>query len=179
MLTCAGWLIAWKRRITPANALGAQKHLREAVRLDPKFALGWALLSSVDAMAIAERLQPRWLSVKRRGKRPKQRSLFSPISARPLMAKGEYYYGYVKDYHAAVRYFEEARQFLPNSSRIPESLAYVARRRGQWDRSESFFNQAERLDPHNVSLLAPQALSCPPVVSPKRCGNSTRFSIYA
>ena len=34
---------------TPANALGAQKYLREAVRLDPKFALGWALLSYVDA----------------------------------------------------------------------------------------------------------------------------------
>src|SRR5882724_6698661 len=29
--------------LNPANALGAQKHLREAVRLDPKFALSWAL----------------------------------------------------------------------------------------------------------------------------------------
>src|SRR5207253_6471275 len=28
---------------TPANALGAQKYLREAVRLDPKFALSWAM----------------------------------------------------------------------------------------------------------------------------------------
>src|SRR5258707_10432794 len=27
---------------TTANAVGAQKYLREAVRLDPKFALGWA-----------------------------------------------------------------------------------------------------------------------------------------
>src|SRR5207247_3843681 len=35
---------------TPANTLGAQKYLREAVRLDPKFALGWALLSNVDAV---------------------------------------------------------------------------------------------------------------------------------
>src|SRR5438094_10454394 len=34
---------------TSANVLGAQKYLREAVRLDPKFALGWALLSYVDA----------------------------------------------------------------------------------------------------------------------------------
>src|SRR6058998_667593 len=33
----------------PANALAAQKYLREAVRLDPKFALAWALLSNVDA----------------------------------------------------------------------------------------------------------------------------------
>ena len=33
----------------PANALAAQKYLKEAVRLDPKFALAWTLLSSVDA----------------------------------------------------------------------------------------------------------------------------------
>ena len=35
---------------TPANTLDAQKYLREAVRLDPKFALAWALLSFVDAL---------------------------------------------------------------------------------------------------------------------------------
>jgi tetratricopeptide (TPR) repeat protein len=58
-----------------------------------------------------------------------------------------------------VRYFEQARQFLPNSSLIPENLAYVARRRGQWDRSESYFNEAERLDPRNVYLLSQHALS--------------------
>jgi tetratricopeptide (TPR) repeat protein len=58
-----------------------------------------------------------------------------------------------------VRYFEQARQFLPNNSKIPQSLAYVARRRGQWDRSESYFNEAERLDPRNVDLLGQHAIS--------------------
>src|SRR5881398_585246 len=44
---------------TPANALGAQKYLREAVRLDPKFALSWALLSYVDAIGyLTTTLQP-------------------------------------------------------------------------------------------------------------------------
>src|SRR5207248_310460 len=44
---------------TPANALGAQKYLREAVRLDPKFALSWALLSDVDSRGyITQNLQP-------------------------------------------------------------------------------------------------------------------------
>jgi len=76
-----------------------------------------------------------------------------------VLAKGQYDYACLKDYDTAVRYFEQARQFLPNSSRIPESLAYVARRRGQWDRSESYFNEAERLDPRNVSLLTQHALS--------------------
>src|SRR5438094_9661159 len=65
----------------------------------------------------------------------------------------------LKDYDTAVRYFEQARQFLPNSSSIPESLAYVTRRRGQWDRSDSYFNEAERVDPRNVNLLTQHALS--------------------
>src|SRR4029453_15709321 len=74
-----------------------------------------------------------------------------------LLAKGNYHYACLKDYDTAVRYFEQARQFLPNSSRIPQSLAYVARRRGQWDRSETYFNEAERLDPRNVYLLSSHA----------------------
>src|SRR5205807_8465111 len=35
---------------TPANSLAAQKYLREAVQLDPKFALAWALLSYTNAV---------------------------------------------------------------------------------------------------------------------------------
>jgi serine/threonine-protein kinase len=76
-----------------------------------------------------------------------------------LMAMGYYRYACLKDYDTAVRYFEQARQALPNSSRIPESLAYLERRRNQWDRSESYFNEAERLDPRNVSLLTQHAQS--------------------
>jgi tetratricopeptide (TPR) repeat protein len=45
----------------------------------------------------------------------------------------------------------------PIGSRIPQSLAYVTRRRGQWDKSESYFNEAERLDPRNVNLLTQHA----------------------
>ncbi len=56
-----------------------------------------------------------------------------------------------------MRYFEQARQFLPNSSRIPELLAYVARRRGDWDRSQSYFNEAEQLNPRDVRLLSQHA----------------------
>src|SRR5207253_5228744 len=82
-----------------------------------------------------------------------------PNLGEALHAKGYYHYACLRDYDTAVRYFEQARQLLPNSSRILESLAYLERRRGQWDRSESHFNQAERLDPRNVSLLSQHALS--------------------
>ena len=140
---------------TQANSLGAQRYLREAVRLDPKFALGWALLSDVDSRGyVTQALQPT-LALREEARQAAETALtLQPNLGEALLAKGYYHYSCLKDYDTAVRYFEQARQFLPNSSRIPQSLAYVARRRGQWDRSESYFNEAERLDPRNVNLLS-------------------------
>jgi TolB-like protein/Tfp pilus assembly protein PilF len=145
---------------TPANALGAQKYLREAVRLDPKFALAWALLSYTEARGyITLNLQPT-VALREETRQAAETALtLQPNLGEAVLAKGYYHYACLKDYDTAVRYFEQARQFLPNSSRIPESLAYVERRRGQWDRSESYFNEAERLDPRNVFLLNQHALS--------------------
>src|SRR5262249_41375438 len=82
-----------------------------------------------------------------------------PNLGEALLVKGFYYYACLKDYDTAERYFEQARQFLPSSSRIPEFLAYVTRRRGRWHQSESYFNEAERLDPRNVRLLGEHVVS--------------------
>jgi TolB-like protein/class 3 adenylate cyclase/Tfp pilus assembly protein PilF len=145
---------------TPANAIGAQKYLKEAVRLDPKFALSLALLSSVEARGyLTGNLQPT-VALREEARQAAETALaLQPNLGEALHAKGYYHYACLKDYDTAVRYFEQARQFLPNNSRIPQSLALVARRRGQWDRSETYFNEAERLDPRNVSLLTQHALS--------------------
>jgi TolB-like protein/class 3 adenylate cyclase len=145
---------------TPANSLSAQKYLREAVQLDPKFALSWALLSWVDSNGYrSTALQPT-RALREQARQAAEIALtLKPDLGEAVLAKGYYHYNCLKDYDTAVRYFEQARQFLPNSSRIPESLAYVARRRGQWDRSESYFNEAERLDPRNVNLLTQHAFS--------------------
>ena len=145
---------------TPANALAAQKYLREAVRLDPQFALGWALLSYNDARGyIALNLQPT-IALREEARQAAETALtLQPNLGEAVLAKGYYHYACLKDYDGAVRYFEQAHQFLPNSSQIPESLAYVARRQGKWDRSESYLNEAERLDPRNVRLLTNHAFS--------------------
>src|SRR5437764_3061391 len=144
----------------PANALAAQKYLREAVRLDPKFALAWALLSNVDAHGYqVGSLQPT-VALREEARQAAETAFtLQPNLGEAILAKGYYNYACLKDYDAALRYFEQARQFLPNSSRIPEVLAYVTRRQGEWGRSESYFNEAERLDPHNVQLLTNHAFS--------------------
>ena len=152
--------LAYTRKAGPtaANSLGAQKYFREAVRLDPKFALTWALLSYVDARGyIPQSLQPT-VALREEARQAAETALtLQPNLGEAVLAKGSYYYYCLKDYDTAVRYFEQARQLLPNSSRIPELLAYVARRQGQWDRSEVYFNEAERLDPRNVNLLIQHA----------------------
>src|SRR5262249_136759 len=147
---------------TPAaTTLGAQKYLREAVRLDPKFALAWALLAYVDALKFLDQFNLQPTIALREETRQAAETAFAlqPNLGEALLAKGYYRYACLRDYETAVHYFEQARQFLPNSSRIPESLAYVARRRGQWDQSEAYFIEAERLDPRNVTLLTQRAFS--------------------
>jgi TolB-like protein/Tfp pilus assembly protein PilF len=155
-----GLAYSLKTAYTPANALGAQKYLKEAVRLDPKFALAWALLSYTDALGYrTTNLQPT-IALRDEVRQAAETALtLQPNLGEAVLAKGYYHYCCLKDYDTAVRYFEQARPLLPNSSRIPEALAYVERRRGQWERSEAYFNEAERLDPRYVDLLVQHAIS--------------------
>jgi TolB-like protein/class 3 adenylate cyclase/Tfp pilus assembly protein PilF len=145
---------------TPATILGAQKYLREAVRLDPKFALAWARLSYVDAVGYVSYKLQATLALREEARQAAETALtLQPNLGEALLAKGYYHYACLKDYGTAVRYFEQARRFLPNSSRVFELLAYVARRQGQWHQSDYYFEEAERLDPRDVNLLAQHALS--------------------
>src|SRR5438874_7513617 len=98
-----------------ADALGAQKYLREAVRLDPKFALGWALLSYVDAAGYrATTLQPT-VALREEARQAAETALtLQPNLGEAVLAKGYYHYSCLRDYDTAVRYFEQARRLLPN-----------------------------------------------------------------
>jgi serine/threonine protein kinase/Flp pilus assembly protein TadD len=149
-----------KTQITAARSLGARKYLTEAVRLDPKFALAWALLSYNNARGyITAMLQPT-LALREETRQAAETALaLQPNLGEAVLAKGFYHYACLKDYGTAVHYFEQARSSLPNSSQIPAALAYVMRRRGQWERSEAYFNEAERLGPRDTEALAEHAYS--------------------
>src|SRR5262249_28197190 len=155
-----GLAFSLKAGTSAANSLGAQKCLREAVKLDPKFALAWALLSYTDAVGyLLTTLQPT-IALREEARHAAETALtLQPNLGEAVLAKGYYHYSCLKDYDTAVRYFEQAQPLLPNSSQISESLAYVTRRQGRWDQSEVYFNEAERLDPRNVNLLFQHALS--------------------
>jgi serine/threonine protein kinase/Tfp pilus assembly protein PilF len=149
-----------KTAFTPANSLAEQKYLKEAVQLDPKFALGWALLSYVDASGyLTQSLQPT-AALREEAREAADTALrLQPNLGEALLAKGFYYYACLKDYDTASKYLEQAERLLPHNSRVLQGLAYVERRRGNWDKSEAYFNEAEKLDPRNLNLLSQHARS--------------------
>ncbi|MGA7274978.1 MAG: protein kinase [Candidatus Udaeobacter sp.] len=149
-----------KTGFAPANSLGAQKYLKDAVHLDSKFALGWALLSYVDASGyLTQSLQPTG-ALREEARNAAETALaLQPNFGEAVFAKGYYYYACLKDYDTAVTYLERAQRVLPNNSRVPQALAYIERRRGNWEKSDAHFKEAEKLDPRDVNLLSQHARS--------------------
>ena len=155
-----GLAYSLKTAFTPENSLGAQKYVKEAVRLDPNFALGWALLSYVDASGyLTQSLQPT-AALREEAREAAETALrLQPNLGEVLLATGFYHYACLKDYDTALKYLEQAQHALPQSSRVLQGLAFVERRQGNWDKSEAYFQQAEKVDPRNVNLLSQHARS--------------------
>src|SRR5438874_1227991 len=142
------------------DAVPAREYLKEAVRLDPKFALAWALLSSADAAGYITNNLPRTAELRDEARIAAETALkLQPNLGEAVSAKAFYHYVFLKDYDTALRYFEQASRLLPSDSRIPEALALVERRRGRWEQSEAYFNRAERLDPRNARIIGQHAIS--------------------
>src|SRR6266513_1962396 len=143
----------------PANVIPAQQYLKEAVRIDPKFALGWSLLSSVDSAGYITNTLPRTTALRDEARIAAETAFrLQPNLGEAVSAKAFYHHVFLKDYDTALRYFEQATRLLPSDSRIPEALAFVERRRGRWEQSDAYFNRAERLDPRNVRTIGQHAV---------------------
>lgn len=155
-----GLAYSLKTAFTPENSLAAQKYVKEAVRLDPNFALAWALLSYVDASGyLTQSLQPT-VALREEAREAAETALrLQPNLGEGLLAMGFYHYACLKDYDTASKYLEQAQRALPQSSRVLQGLAFVERRRGNWDKSDAYFQQAQKVDPRNVNLLSQHARS--------------------
>ena len=90
------------------------------MRLDPKFALAWALLSYTDAVGYRTRALQPTDALREEARQAAETALtLQPNLGEALMAKGYYHYACLKDYDTATRYLEQARQLLPNNSQVP------------------------------------------------------------
>src|SRR6266498_1697329 len=88
-----GLAYSLKTANSPTNAGAAQKYLREAVRLDPKFAVAWALLSYVEARGyLTTTLQPT-VALREEARQAAETALtLQPNLGEAIWAKGFYHY---------------------------------------------------------------------------------------
>ena len=73
------------------------------------------------------------------------------------LAEGYFHFYCERNLDSAIASFETAQQLAPGNSQILKALAFVWQRKGQWQRSLEYFQQAKALDPRDVQLLCSQA----------------------
>jgi serine/threonine protein kinase/regulator of sirC expression with transglutaminase-like and TPR domain len=124
----------------------------QAVQLDSSFAMAWTRLSRVNARFYFndDHTAARRDAAKHALENAQK---LDPNSPETLLALGYYQYQVLRDYGPAKTTFDRVRKMLPSNSEVPQALARVDRRKGDWDDSIAYFEQALTLDPRNVELL--------------------------
>ena len=135
--------------------LNAIKHFNEAVKLDPKFSLAWAWLARENALGYFNMIGSDVGRLRDAAKRAAETAIeLQPDLAEAYLAQGYSQYYCDSDYGSAISSFEKAGHLSPSNSQVPEALAFVCRRLGEWQRSLNYFRQATQLDPRDAALLS-------------------------
>ena len=131
----------------------AVRSLQDAVRRDPGFAQGWALLAEIKASESIENWDVSEAGRAQALHAVRQAQRLRPDAVETQAAEAYYHFWVERDYEAARRGFELARHKAPGNADIISALAFLARRQGRWQQSIELFDQALTLDPRNIEYL--------------------------
>ncbi len=130
----------------------AETLLRQAVELDPTFALAYARLSDVHGELYFwgfDKTDERLAKAKAAAERALE---LQPDLPEAHFALGGYYYMGFSDFDPALREFAIATKGMPNNSHLFESIAYIWRRQGLFQEAIDYIEKAAALDPTNFWL---------------------------
>jgi len=133
------------------NFNNAVRMFEQAVELDPSFALAHAKLAYFHAQMHFfgyDRSEERLKKAKQSAERALELDPRLPEARRAL---GKYYYVGPRDYVAAIREFEIAREQMPNQADVIVDIAAAYRRLGNFEKAIELFQQAATLEPQNSS----------------------------
>lgn len=148
-----------REELSPESLQNSSRFYREAVRLDPKFALAWARLAIGDSNLYF--MNYNRTRQRREAAREASETAFrlQPESGETHLARGYYYYYGLEDYVPARRAFEEARRLLPNSPDVLLAISFIDRREAKWQDAIAHQEQAIAHDPRNTQLLFERAIT--------------------
>src|SRR6266480_4027707 len=129
----------------------------EAVRLDPNFALAWAMLARLNSQWYF------WFEAKPSLRAAAQKSLETAMRLRPdlpevQLAEALYRWQVLRDPEGARPSFEQLLTKLPNDTDIPSALSFITLKQGRWDESRAYVDRAIELNPRDRGLRQEAAL---------------------
>jgi serine/threonine protein kinase/Tfp pilus assembly protein PilF len=124
-----------------------------AVRLDPKFALAWARLATIQSYLYFNGIDTNTNSAAAVKEAAERATAVQPELGEAWIAQGAYRYRVQRDYAGGLQMYNEARKRLPNSSFVFENMAFVERRLGLWKEAEAHYKKAAELDPRNPGIF--------------------------
>ena len=154
-----GLAVVASNRETSTAFIGAADFFDEAVRLDPKFALGWARAAIAHSRAYwggYDRTAARAEKAKIATEKAKE---LQPELGETFLARGYYEYLIARDYDVAWAAFKDALARLPNNSDTLIALSLIERRKGKWPEALAHQEKAAQRDPQNIAVLSQLAIS--------------------
>jgi tetratricopeptide (TPR) repeat protein len=131
--------------------LNAERLLRQAVELDPRFAVAWANLAQTHAQLYFNNDgTPARREAARKALNEALR--LQPEAAESALAQAMYRYRIERDYEGARRRLEQVRSQWPSNTEALTTLGYIARRQGRWNEAIDHLKQAIKLDPRSTSV---------------------------
>src|SRR5438270_1047260 len=141
-----GLSIEHQRYNYPSYRAAAAEY-RQAVQLDPKFALAWAHLALLQSFLYFNGVDTNTNSAAAVKEAADQAMTLQPDLAEAWIAQGAYRYRVLRDFASALQAYEEGRKRQPNLPLVYEFMAWVERRLGRWKEAEEHFKKAVTLDP--------------------------------
>jgi TolB-like protein/Tfp pilus assembly protein PilF len=126
--------------------------LKEAVRLDPSFALAWADKAILQSYLyfVGESATNTPAEIKEAADRA---MALRPDAAESLLAQGYYVYRVKRDFLGGLQAFENAHERSPNNQEVYFAMSAIEKRLGRWEEGRLHLQQAIELDPRSQFKL--------------------------
>ena len=136
--------------INEQSLLAAEKSYREAVGLDPQFAIAWAALARLDAVLylINETTTARRAAAEQALNEAEH---LQPQAAETKVARGYFAYLVQHDLKGTLDLMEQAHRTWPNNAEVLQLLGFAAARLGQWSKAADALDQAVVLNPRDLA----------------------------
>jgi eukaryotic-like serine/threonine-protein kinase len=139
---------------TPGNRLetieSAITHFKNAIKLDPNFAVAYAAMARCHLRIYHEAFDPSPQRIVLAKQNIDKALELQPDLPTASIALGFYHYHGHNDYENAIEAFNRAAKAVPNDPEVLSAMAYVERRQGKFDESIRHLEEAFKLDPRSA-----------------------------